>query len=79
MADKKDQWPENTKGKFYVDKTCIACVACAMAAPNNFKMMDTGDGHAFMAKQPQNAAEEEACREAMAGCPVEAIGDDGES
>ncbi len=77
MADKNDQWQENAKGKYYVDKTCIACDACCIAAPDNFKMNED-DGHAFMAKQPENPAEEVQCREAMEGCPVEAIGADGE-
>ncbi len=77
MADKNDVWPENAKGKFFVDKTCITCDACCMAAPNNFKMNEN-DGHAFLNKQPENRFEEEQCKEAMEGCPVEAIGSDGE-
>ena len=75
MADKNDRWPENTKGKFYVDRTCIACDACCIAAPENFKMNED-DGHAYMSKQPENRLEEDQCREAMEGCPVEAIGND---
>ncbi len=77
MADKKDIWPENVEGKFFVDKTCITCDACCMAAPNNFKMNDI-DGHAYLSKQPMSAAEDEQCKEAMEGCPVEAIGNDRE-
>jgi ferredoxin len=77
MADIKEKWPENKPGKFFVDKTCIACDACCIAAPNNFKMHEE-DGHAFLSQQPANPAEEEACREAMSGCPVEAIGDFGD-
>jgi ferredoxin len=77
MADKKDKWPKNAKGKFYVDRTCIACDACCIAAPDNFKM-DEEDGHALIAKQPSTPQEEEQCKEAMEGCPVEAIGPDGE-
>ncbi len=77
MADKNDAWPENAKGKFYVDRTCIACDACCIAAPENFKMNED-DGHAFLAKQPGSGPEEDQCREAMEGCPVEAIGLDGE-
>ena len=77
MADKNDVWPENAKGKFFVDKTCITCDACCMAAPNNFKMNEN-DGHAYLNRQPENRIEEEQCKEAMEGCPVEAIGSDGE-
>jgi ferredoxin len=76
MADKTDGWPQNQPGKFYVDKTCIACDACVLTAPDNFKM-DEDDGHAFLSKQPASPTEEEVCREAMEGCPVEAIGNDG--
>lgn len=76
MANKEDQWEQNAPGKFFVDKTCIACDACVIAAPDNFKMNED-DGHAFLSKQPATPAEEDQCREAMEGCPVEAIGNDG--
>ncbi len=77
MADKSDAWPENHKGKYFVDRSCIACDACCIAAPDNFKM-DENDGHAFLSKQPASPAEEDQCKEAMEGCPVEAIGNDAE-
>lgn len=78
MADKNNKYPDNIKGKYYVDKECIACDACVMAAPGHFNMHEE-DGHAFVTKQPTTPAEEDVCREAMEGCPVEAIGSDGES
>ena len=77
MADKNDKWEDNAAGKFFVDKTCIACDACVMAAPENFKMNEDA-GHAILAKQPASPEEEDQCREAMEGCPVEAIGTDAE-
>jgi ferredoxin len=77
MADKNDSWPENQAGKYFVDRSCIACDACCIAAPDNFKM-DENDGHAFLSKQPGSPAEEDQCKEAMEGCPVEAIGNDKE-
>lgn len=73
MADKSQSWKQNVPGKVFVDQSCIACDACVLAAPQNFKM-DDNDGHAYVAKQPENAAEEAACKEATEGCPVEAIG-----
>jgi len=76
LADKTNKYDENVPGKFYVDKECIACDACVMSAPDNFGM-DDDDGHAFVIKQPGSTEEEEQCLEAMEGCPVEAIGDDG--
>lgn len=75
MADKNNKYDENVKGKFYVDRECIACDACVLVAPDHFNM-DEDDGHAFVIKQPQNEEEEELCTEAMEGCPVEAIGND---
>lgn len=78
MANKGNKYPENIEGKYYVDDECIACDACVLAAPDNFSM-DEDDGHAFVTVQPKSEEEEELCREAMEGCPVEAIGNDGES
>ena len=34
-------------------------------------------GHSFVYKQPESPEEEALCKEAMEGCPVEAIGSDG--
>jgi ferredoxin len=78
MADIKNKYPENVKGKYFVDRECIACDACVMTAPNHFGM-DENDGHAFVKAQPKSAEDETLCREAMEGCPVEAIGNNGES
>lgn len=76
MADKANRYEQNTAGKFYVDNQCISCDACCTTAPNNFKMNDE-EGHAFVSKQPSSPEEEAQCKEAMEGCPVEAIGNDG--
>jgi ferredoxin len=78
VADITQKWKENAVGKVFVDQSCIACDACVLAAPNNFKMHEE-DGHAFVAKQPENPADEAACKEAMEGCPVEAIGNNSQS
>jgi ferredoxin len=77
MADKKNRFKENIRGKYYVDDTCIACDACVTAAPENFLMNDD-EGHAFVTRQPANDKEVTQCQEAIEGCPVESIGDDGE-
>jgi ferredoxin len=76
MADLSQKWKDNIAGKYFVDQSCIACDACVLAAPNNFSMHEE-DGHAFLTKQPGSVQEEAACKEAMEGCPVEAIGDNG--
>ena len=43
--------------------------------------MNDDDGHAFVSKQPNpdNKDEVEMCENALACCPVGAIGDDGEN
>src|SRR6266571_7061439 len=77
MADIANKYPENVAGKFYVDNQCIDCDLCRETAPNNFKRNDDG-GYSFVYKQPSSPEEEAQCKEAKEGCPVEAIGDDGD-
>ena len=43
----------------------------------NFRRSDEG-GYSYVFKQPTTLEEEALCKEAMEGCPVEAIGNDGE-
>src|SRR2546423_12713122 len=76
MADPANRYPENVAGKFYVDEQCIDCDLCRETAPANFKRNDDG-GHSYVYKQAENPEEEALCKEAMEGCPVEAIGSDG--
>ncbi len=76
MADKEEKWAENVEGKFYVDEQCIDCDLCRETAPDNFTAEEDG-GYSYVFKQPENEEELELCIEAMEGCPVEAIGDDG--
>jgi ferredoxin len=76
MADPANKYPENVSGTFYVDDQCIDCDLCRETAPANFKRNDDG-GHSYVYKQAENPEEEALCKEAMEGCPVEAIGNDG--
>ena len=76
MADLRDILPENTPGKFYVDRQCIDCDVCRDTAPANFTR-DDDNGYSYVYKQPETAAELELCDEAFTACPVEAIGNDG--
>ena len=62
----------------FVDQSCIACDSCVLIAPKNFAMHEE-DGHAFVSKQPETPDEIAACKDALDGCPVEAIGDNGSS
>ena len=76
MADKENKLPENTTGRFYVDDQCIDCDACRETAPEFFQRNDI-KGYSFVHHQPDDADSVELCMEALEGCPVEAIGDDG--
>ena len=76
LAEIEDKYEENTAGKYFVDEQCIDCDLCRETAPSCFTRNDDG-GYSFVTKQPENEEEEEQCKEAMDGCPVEAIGDNG--
>jgi ferredoxin len=76
MANKEDRYPDNVAGAFYVDDQCIDCDACRVTAPGNFQRNDE-EGYSFVHKQPADEAERAQCQDALEGCPVEAIGNDG--
>jgi len=76
VADKDSKLSENVEGVFYVDDQCIDCDACRETAPDFFKRNDDR-GYSYVYRQPPSDDDVELCREAMEGCPVEAIGDDG--
>jgi ferredoxin len=76
MADVAEKYKENVDGKFYVDIQCIDCDLCRETAPDNFMRQEDG-GYSYVFKQPESPEEEELCMQALQGCPVEAIGDDG--
>ena len=76
MADKEDRYPDNALGTYYVDEQCIDCDLCRQVAPDNFTRNED-EGYSFVYKQPSTPEESELCEEALEGCPVEAIGDDG--
>lgn len=78
MADKNDKVAESVSGKYYVDSTCIDCDVCRSTAPDNFNRSEE-NGYSYVFKQPENAEEEQLCKEALESCPVEAIGDDGDA
>ena len=76
MAELENKYPENVTGKFFVDDQCIDCDLCRETAPDNFTRSDDG-GYSYVYKQPSTPEEEAKCIEAMEGCPVEAIGNNG--
>jgi ferredoxin len=78
MANKAEKWPQNAGGKFYVDQQCIDCDLCRETAPSFFTRHDEG-GYSYVMKQPSSEEEIAQCMEALEGCPVEAIGNDGDA
>lgn len=67
--------PENVSGQFYVTENCIDCDLCRQTAPAFFKRKYVGNaGYSYVHAQPAAPRDEELCREAARGCPVEAIG-----
>ena len=76
MADNTDKLEDNVPGKWYVDSNCIDCDLCRETAPDNFTRNEDS-GYSYVYKQPEGDDERALCEEAMEGCPVEAIGDDG--
>ena len=76
MAVFINRYSDNVPGKFYVDDQCIDCDLCRETAPDNFTRNEDG-GYSYVFKQPVTPDEEALCKEAMEGCPVEAIGNDG--
>ena len=77
MAVKENKFPENVRGKFYVDDQCIACGLCREIAPEFFGNLNDTD-NSFVKKQPSSDKEIDVCLEALESCPVSAIGQDGE-
>jgi ferredoxin len=76
VADPNDRVGENVQGTYYVDTQCIDCDVCRDTAPDNFTRSDE-NGYSFVYKQPADEEERALCEEALAACPVEAIGNDG--
>jgi ferredoxin len=74
MADSSQMVPENVRGRFFVDLTCIDCEVCQEIAPANFQRQAVG-GYSYVYRQPRDADEIDACRRALDECPVAAIGD----
>ncbi len=77
MANKHDKVRHNVPGKYYNDYSCIDCGMCPDLAPLTFRRQDD-EGYSYAFKQPETPEEIAAAEEALAGCPTESIGNDGE-
>ena len=76
MAIPADRLPQNVPGPWYVDAQCIDCDLCRETAPGIFGRHDE-TGFSFVQRQPLTAEEIAVAEVARQGCPVEAIGNDG--
>ena len=77
MAELDARYEDNAAGRYFVDEECIDCDACRETAPNNFRR-NQEEAYSYVYKQPEGSQEEEECKAAMEGCPVDAIGDFGD-
>jgi ferredoxin len=75
VADFRLVVEENSSdGPFFVDETCIACDTCVGISSLHFQLTLDSD-HAYVIAQPQTEGDRQKCREALAKCPVQAIGE----
>ncbi len=77
VADRALKYPDNVSGQYYVDSSCIDCDLCREIAPVLFSRNDEGD-YSYVSKQPETKEESQLMIMAKEGCPVEAVGDDGD-
>lgn len=75
MADKNAKSKKNVAGKYYVDTNCISCGQCIDIAGDFFA--DDKESGVYVKAQPSSEQEVALCEQALANCPVEAIGNDG--
>jgi len=76
MADVANKYPENVPGKFYVDDNTSTAICLAKRRRPISNATTTAVTPTFTSKA-ESPEEEALCKEAMEGCPVEAIGNDG--
>lgn len=73
MADRRQAFPDNVPGSFFVDRTCIDCGTCHGLVPEIFG--DAG-GHSRVHRQPRDPAEALRAGLAVVACPTASIGTD---
>lgn len=69
---KKKKLPANVDGRYYTTEDCDGCAYCASVAPENFDY-EKGSNTYFVARQPEDKAQEESVQEAIEDCPLDAI------
>jgi ferredoxin len=76
MASFAHRHPLNAPGKYYVDNQCMFCHGCRHAFPECFGGEEKDVS--YVIRQPNTPDEIARMQEVIDGCPVEAIGDDGD-
>ncbi|HAB15598.1 MAG TPA: ferredoxin [Verrucomicrobiota bacterium] len=69
---------ENAPGPYYVTSECIDCDICRETAAGIFRRHDDL-GFSVVIRQPATDTEHQLAKEALEGCPVEAIGREADS
>jgi len=76
MPDPNHKVPQNVRGPYYVDDTCIDCDLCRSVAPRFFTRHDE-TGYSYVYRQPVTPEEFAEAEEGRLGCPTESIGNEG--
>lgn len=71
MANLNLRHPQNTKGDFYVDTTCIDCDTCRWMAPDIFNRTDE---QSTVYNQPNSELKRLGALQALLACPTSSIG-----
>jgi glyoxylase-like metal-dependent hydrolase (beta-lactamase superfamily II)/ferredoxin len=71
MANPAKRLPENVRGDFFVDSTCIDCDTCRQVAPGVFA---EGEEYAYVHRQPATEADRHDALRALVCCPTGSIG-----
>ncbi|KST62778.1 MBL fold metallo-hydrolase [Mastigocoleus testarum] len=71
MANLNLRHPQNTKGDFYVDTTCIDCDTCRWMAPDIFNRTDE---QSTVYNQPNSEPKRLGALQALLACPTSSIG-----
>lgn len=77
MAALSERFFRNVPGRYYNDESCTDCGLCPEIAPGIFRRDDTR-GQVYVWRQPETPEELALAEEALAACPTESIGRDGE-
>ena len=71
-----ERYKDNVPGAYYTDRNCVLCNECFEVAPGHFRMIADGD-HMIVYKQPVTDQERALCAQALEGCPMDAVRDNG--